>query len=306
MPHNTSLRQGLWLGLLGMAIFAATLPMTRMAVGSVEAPAMSGTFIACARAVLAAALSGAYLLARKAAWPRRADWPALAAVALGVVLGFPLLTSLAMRHVQAVHASVILGVLPLATASMGAVLQRQRPSLGFWLCALLGSALVVVYALLRSGQGGLQLAAADGLLLLAMLCAAVGYAYGARLSLHLPAAQVICWALLLALPVTLPGALLCWPQQTLPSAAWWALAYLGAGSMWLGFFAWYRGLALGGTVRVSQVQLLQPFLSMVLAIPLLGERLDALTLAFGLAVIAVVFTGRTMPVYSPSSPKEIP
>lgn len=289
-------RRGLWLGLLGVFIFALTLPMTRLATGTPEAPQLSGLYIAAGRAVVAAVLSVLFLLVARAPLPRRSDWGALALVAGGVVFGFPICTSIAMRHVEAVHASVIVGVLPLATAAVGAALQRQRPSAGFWLCALSGTALVVAYALLRSGSAGLALYPADGLLLLGMLCAAVGYGYGARLAQHLPAEQVICWALLLSLPLTLPLTLWSWPQSPVSAAAWGGFAYVAVFSMWLGFFAWYRGLALGGTVRVSQLQLLQPFLSMLLAVPLLGESLDALTLGFGLAVIAVVFAGRKMPV----------
>ena len=297
-------QRGLWLGFVGVAIFALTLPMTRVAVGTPEAPLMSGLFVALGRAVLAALLSIAFLLATRAPWPKRADWPALALTAGGVVFGFPLLTSVAMRHVEAVHAGVIVGVLPLATAVAGALLHRQRPAPRFWLCAGLGSALVVAFALLKSGQGGLRLHPADLLLLAAMACAAVGYAYGARLSQHMRAEHVICWALVASLPLTLPLAWVTWPTQALPVTAWGAFAYVSVGSMWLGFFAWYRGLALGGTVRVSQVQLLQPFLTMLFAVPVLGERLDALTLAFGIAVVATVFLGKRAPIdtRSPHTP----
>ena len=297
-PTSASVR-GMWLGLLGVAIFALTLPFTRLAVGTAEAPLMSGLFVAMGRAVAAAALSAAWLLWTRAPWPRRQDWAPLALTAMGVVLGFPLLTSIAMRHVEAVHASVIVGVLPLATAAVGALLHRQRPSLGFWACAGLGSALVVLFALLHSGSAGLHLSPADALLLGAMLCAAVGYGYGARLSQHMQAEHVICWALLLALPVTLPLAVWSWPTESLPASAWGAFGYVAVFSMWLGFFAWYRGLALGGTVRVSQVQLAQPFLSMLFAVPLLGESLDAATVGFGLAVVATVFIGKRMPVAAP-------
>jgi drug/metabolite transporter (DMT)-like permease len=288
--------RGLWLGLLGVVIFALTLPMTRLAVGTADAPQMSGAFIAMGRAVVAACLSAVFLMVTRAPLPARGDWWPLALTAGGVVFGFPLLTSIAMRHVEAVHASVIVGVLPLATAVVGAWLHRQRPSAGFWACAVVGSALVVAFAVIRSGAGGLAIQPADALLLAAMGCAAVGYGYGARLSQHMRAEHVICWALLLALPFTLPWAWLTQPQSTLPGSAWWAFGYVAVFSMWLGFFAWYRGLALGGTVRVSQVQLLQPFMSMLFAIPLLGERLDALTLGFALAVIATVFVGKKMPV----------
>ena len=292
-----SINKGLWLGLLGIVIFSVTLPMTRLAVGTPDAPQMSGVFIAMGRAVVAAVLSAALLIVTRAPLPARNDWLPLAITASGVVFGFPLLTSVAMRHVEAMHASVIVGVLPLATAAVGALLHRQRPSVGFWLCAVLGSTLVVVFAVLRSGgSNAAGISFADLLLLAAMLCAAVGYCYGGRLAHHMRAEHVICWALVMSLPITLPLSVLSWPVQTIQSAAWWGFGYVAVFSMWLGFFAWYRGLALGGTVRVSQVQLVQPFLSMLFAIALLGEKLDAVTVGFGLAVIATVFMGKKMPV----------
>ncbi|MET0311999.1 MAG: EamA family transporter, partial [Burkholderiaceae bacterium] len=187
----TQENRGLWLGFVGVAIFALTLPMTRMAVGTVEAPQMSGVFIALGRAVVAAALSALFLLATRAPLPRREDWAPLAITSAGVVFGFPLLTSLAMRYVEAVHASVIVGILPLATAVAGALLHRQRPSTAFWACAAAGSVLVVAFAVLRSGRAGLAIQPADALLLAAMACAAVGYAWGARLSQRMRAEHVI-------------------------------------------------------------------------------------------------------------------
>ncbi|WP_332823610.1 DMT family transporter [Ramlibacter sp.] len=298
-------RQGLWLGFAGVAIFALTLPMTRLAVGTPDAPLMSGAFIALGRAAVAALLSVAFLLATRAPWPRRQDWLPLLVTSAGVVFGFPLFTSVAMRYVEAVHASVIVGVLPLATALVGALLHRQRPSPGFWACAALGTLLVVAFALLRSGQG-LRLHVADLLLLAAMACAAVGYAYGGRLAQTMRAEHVICWALVIAAPVTVPLAWWTQPQSLVPGSAWAAFAYVAVFSMWIGFFAWYRGLALGGTVRVSQVQLVQPFLSMLFAVPLLGERLDAVTLGFGVVVIATVFVGRRMPVRTAAAPMRPP
>ncbi len=296
-------RRGLWLGFAGVAIFALTLPMTRLAVGTPEAPLMSGAFVALGRAAVAAAFSAIFLLVTRAPWPRRSEWWPLGITAGGVVFGFPLFTSVAMRHVEAVHASVIVGALPLATALVGALLHRQRPSGAFWACALSGSALVISFALLRSGPGtGLHLHVADVLLLAAIACAAVGYGYGARLSQRMRAEHVICWALVISWPLTLPLALWARPAAMLPASTWWAFGYVSLFSMWIGFFAWYRGLALGGTVRVSQVQLVQPFLSMVFAVPLLGEHLDLVTLGFALAVIATVFAGRRMPVRSTARP----
>ena len=296
---DSAITKGLWLGLLGIVIFSVTLPMTRLAVGTPDAPQMSGAFIAFGRAVVAAGLSAVFLLATRAPLPQRQHWLPLAITALGVVFGFPLFTSIAMRYVEAVHASVIVGVLPLATAAVGALLHRQRPSKGFWLCAALGSAMVVTFAVLRSGNtpgAGLSIQFADVLLLAAMLCAAVGYGYGGRLSQQMRAEHVICWALVISLPLTVPLALLTYPTAPLKAVTWAAFGYVAVFSMWLGFFAWYRGLALAGTVRVSQVQLVQPFMSMLFAVPLLGERLDAVTVGFALAVIATVLIGKKMPV----------
>ena len=293
MSHDE--RRGHWLGFIGVAIFALTLPMTRLAVGTPQEPLMSGVFVAMGRAAVAGLLSVVFLAVTRAPRPRRAHWPLLAWTCAGVVFGFPLFSAVAMRYVQAVHASVIVGVLPLATAVVGALLHRQRPSAGFWVCAALGALLVMAFAVLHAGHD-LTLHTADALLFAAMGCGAVGYACGARLSQAMRAEHVVCWALVAALPVTLPLTAWTRPAIAVPLAAWIGFGYVALFSMWIGFFAWYRGLALGGTVRVSQVQLVQPFLSMLFAVPLLGERLDLLTVGFGLAVIATVFIGKNMPV----------
>ncbi len=295
-------RQGLWLGFVGVAVFALTLPMTRLAVGSPEAPQMSGLFVAMARAAAAGVLSALLLRWQGAAWPTRGQWWPLALTALGVVFGFPLLTSIAMRYVSATHAAVMTGLLPLVTAAVGALLARQRPSAGFWWCAVLGAAMVVGFALYQSGGANLALHPADGLLLGAIVLASVGYAFGARLSQQMQPAHVICWALVLSLPITVPATWLSWPVQPVGPSAWAALAYVSVFSMWLGFFAWYKGLALGGTVRVSQTQLVQPILAMLVAIPLLGESFDIVSLGFGLAIIATVAIGRTMKISTPAAP----
>lgn len=287
--------RGLWLGLLGVFIFALSIPMTRLAGGSAAAPQLDPLFVALGRAAVAGLLSAVYLVFTRAAWPRREHWAPLAWTALGVVFGWPLLLGYAVRHVDAVHAAVISGVLPLATAALAALVLRQRPSAGFWACAIAGLALVLGFAAWR-GASGLQWA--DLLLLAAVLSASSGYVGGARLSTQMAPQQVICWVLVLSLPLTLPVAALSWPRQPVAWSAWGGFAYVALFSMWLGFFAWYRALALGGTLRVSQVQVLQPFLSMLLAVPLLGEALDAMTLVFGLAVIAVVWLGKRMPVHA--------
>ena len=286
-------RRGFALGALGVLIFAMTLPMTRLAVGDVSAPQLSPWFVTAGRAAVAGILSALYLLAMRAPRPARKHWPALALSGLGTVVGFPLFLGLALRQVDAMHAAVVTGVMPLGTAVVAARVLRQRPSGGFWACAVLGCALVLGFA---AWQGSGRLSAADGLLLLAVLCTSVAYVAGAQVAGVIPAQQVICWILVAALPLSLPAALWLWPPGSVSLAAWGAFAYTAVFSMWLGFFAWYRGLALGGVVRVSQVQLIQPFLALLFAVPVLGERLDPLTLVFSLAVIGVVLVGRRMPV----------
>jgi drug/metabolite transporter (DMT)-like permease len=292
------------MGLLGIVIFSATLPLTKLAVGSMAAPQLSPWFVTFGRAAVAGMLSVLYLLLRYARRgkhvPARSQWGLLAFTALGVVVGFPLFLSLALQYVPSTHGAVVTGLLPLATAVVAALWFRQQPSLAFWACAVLGTLLVLAFMVLRSadGAGRLSLHLADVFLLLAMTSAAFGYIGGARLTPSLGAEQVICWVLVISLPVTVPLAVMNAPADVyaIQSASWWAFAYVAVFSMWLGFFAWYRGLALGGAVRVSQVQLVQPFLSLLFAVPLLGERLDAVTLCFGVAVIATVFIGKKMPV----------
>ena len=292
-PRLSDASRGMWLGTLGVVIFAMTLPMTRLAVGDVLDPQLPPAFVTAGRAALAGLLSLAYLAARRAPWPGWRHARALAISALGTVVGFPLFIALALRQVDAMHAAVVTGLLPLATAAVAALALRQRASAGFWACALAGTALVLGFAA-WSGQGSLSLA--DGYLLLAMLSAAVGYVAGAQVSSVLPAQQVICWVLVGSLPLTLPLSLWSWPEHAVRAAAWGGFIYASLFSMWLGFFAWYRGLALGGVLRVSQVQLLQPFLALLFAVPVLGEKLEPMSLTFALAVMAVVFVGRKMPV----------
>ncbi|NBX47454.1 MAG: DMT family transporter [Chloroflexi bacterium] len=255
------IRRGFIIGFIGVVIFALSLPMTRLATGSTDAPQLSGVFVAFGRAVVAGALSIVYLAVTRAPRPARADRVPLAFIAGGVVIGFPLCMSVAMRYVESVHGSAILGFLPLATAVIGAWVNRQRPPAIFWGVAALGSALVMAFPFVKTGAtlGGFN--PADLLLFLSTFCAATGYVYGARLARTMTAEQVICWGCVVSLA---------------------------------GFFFWYRGLALGGTVRISQVQLVQPILGMIFSVPLLGETLDAVTITFGLAIVATVFLGRRL------------
>ena len=291
MPPET---KGLWLGVLGVAVFAVTLPMTRLATGTADAPQLTPWFITFARAALAGGLSIVFLALTRSPLPTPAQRKPLALALLGNALGYPLFLGFALRQVTSGHAAVITALLPLATAAVAAWVLHQRARLGFWVCALLGAALVVAYSLFRAHQHGqgFGLVWADLLLLGAVASAATGYVFGAKVTPTLGAEQVICWVCVMALPLTVPGALLTWPEHSVKLSAWLALGYVGVFSMWAGFFAWYRGLALGGALKVSQTQLLQPFFSILAAVPLLGEPLETVTLGFALAVVATVFAGK--------------
>jgi drug/metabolite transporter (DMT)-like permease len=299
--ENTGL---LW-GLAGVIMFAATLPMTKLAVGTVAAPQLSPWFVTFGRAAVAGLLSVLYLLWQKSRGtlnvPTRAEWPLVALTAFGVIVGFPLFLALALRTVPSTHGAVVTALLPLSTALLGALWFKQRPSKGFWACAVLGSGLVLAFMLWRQWQatGSIYLGTANIYLIIAMTTGAFGYIGGARLTPRLGSEQVICWVLVSSLPLTVPVALMFAPAQLAAIApmSWLGFAYAALFSMWIGFFAWYRALATGA-VRVSQMQLIQPFLSLLFAVPLVGERLDMLTLIFAIAVIATVYVGKRMPVNS--------
>jgi drug/metabolite transporter (DMT)-like permease len=282
-------RLGFWFGVLAVALFALTLPMSKLAVGSGAAPQLSPTFVTAGRAAAAALLSIAWLIAVRAPLPKPHHWRALAISALGTVGGFPFFLNLALRDVEAIHAAVITGVLPLATAAIASITMRSRASWTFWSLAAMGCGLVLTFAALK-GEG--RLVPADGLLLLAVLSASIGYVAGAKVSMDLPGEQTICWVLVLALPVTAPIALFALPDHPIAPSAWVGFAYVTLFSMWVGFFFWYRGLAMGGVMRVSQTQLLQPFFALLFSVPITGERLDLTTVAFASAIVLVVFASK--------------
>jgi len=281
---------GMGLGFLGVAAFSLTLPVTRHVVEH-----FTPQFVGFGRGFVAGLAAGVYLLAsRSPPPPRRMLFP-LAVVAAGVVFGFPVLSAWAMLYVPASHGAVMLGTLPLATALAGAVLSGERPSLGFWLTGITGAAAVVAFALIRN-QGGIH--PADLALIGAVLAAAIGYAEGARLSRLLGGWQVICWALVLSLPLlAVPTAIeLKRMAFAAPASTWIGFFYLSLVSQFLAFLFWYQGLALGGIARVSQVQLLQIFLTLLASALLLNETLDVTTIAFAVFVVATVALSRKMPV----------
>ena len=269
-------------GLLGVVAFSFTLPFTRIALGG----GLSPLFIGSARAVVAAVLAALVLLATRQQPPSPVHWARLAIVALGVVAGFPLLTSFAMTTTPASHGAVVIGLLPAATAVAVVLRTRERPSPSFWVFALLGSAAALVFATLQNGTPG-ALRPADLQLFGAVIAAAVGYAEGGLLARELGAWQTISWALVLAAPVMLAVAVaagVAEPPVATPTA-WLAFSYLAAVSMFLGFFAWYRGLAIGPMAQVSQIQLVQPVMGITWASFLFHEDVGPATVLGGLAVV---------------------
>ncbi|MBP2302715.1 DMT family transporter [Azospirillum picis] len=273
-------------GLLGVAIFSGSLPATRVAVEG-----FSPLFLTAARAVIAACLAACLLRGLRQMRPERGDLASLAVVALGVVVGFPLLTALALRHVTAAHSVVFIGLMPLVTATFAVLRAGERPKPAFWLFSGLGSLATAGFAL--SGDRGAS-AAGDLPMLAAVLLCGLGYAEGAALSRRLGGWQVISWALVLALPVMVPVAVATWPESwpdvrtSTGLPAWAGLGYVSVFSMLLGFVFWYRGLALGGIAGVGQLQLLQPFFGLALAAMLLGEPVAwTMVAAAGLVVLCV-------------------
>ena len=269
-----------------MVFFGLTLPVVRIALEGFDP-----WFLGFCRAMIATVAGGALLLVLRQPLPRRSDVKALILSALGVVLGFPLLSNWAMQSVPASHGGVVLGLLPLATAVAAVVWNKERPSLAFWLSGLIGSLLVVIFALLDSESLDVQIG--DAALLLGIALCGMGYAAGAELAKRIGGWQTISWALLISLPITLPGSLLTWDWNGTPSQdAWIALFYLGLFSQFLGFFFWYRGLALAGVARIGQVQLLQPFVTIAGAALLLSEEITGATWIFAVLVILTVWFGR--------------
>ncbi|SEI79838.1 DMT family transporter [Paraburkholderia diazotrophica] len=292
--------QGMLLGLIGVMIFSLTLPMTRIVVAEFS-PLLNGLGRALAASVPAAAL----LAIRREKLPTWPQLKALAVVSLGVIIAFPVFSAWAMKSVPASHGAVVNGLQPLCVAIYAAWLSHERPSKAFWASAVAGSAIVVAFAL-QAGGGAFQ--AGDLLMLVAVGIGALGYAEGARLARQMGGWQVICWALVVSAPFLLiPVAWLGWEQHvTHPGPValktWLAFGYVTLFSQFIGFFAWYAGLAMGGIARVGQVQLLQIFFTMAFSALFFGEDVAAITWIFAAAVIATVMLGRKTAVQTTARP----
>lgn len=281
---------GLGAASLGVLCFSLTVPATRAAV-----PELGALLVGAGRSVIAGALALLVLAARREHLPARADLKSLALVALGVVFGFPLCSAIALRSVPAVHALVIIGLVPMATALMAVLRNGERPSPKFWLASSLGAASVFAFGFT---QASLHVAFADGWMLAAVLSAAFGYSEGARLTPRLGGWRVISWALVLSLPLTLGLSLWAVRAEPLPAAiswrAWLGLAYVGVVSMYLGFFAWYRGLTRTTIARASQVQLAQPVLGFLWCWLLLSERVTAeMSFTAGFVLLCAAWASRS-------------
>jgi drug/metabolite transporter (DMT)-like permease len=285
---------GFGYGFLGVLIFSLTLPATRIAVSGFDP-----VFVGLGRAIVAAGLSLILLSIARQTIPPARFLPNFAIVAGGVVIGFPLLSAIAMQDAAASHGAVITGILPLATALCGVWRAGERPSPQFWIFASLGSALVICFAFV-SGGGSLRWT--DLAMFGAVGAAALGYAEGAVLARIFGSWQVICWALILAVPVLIP---IVWQHtpsnfSSIPLAASFGFLYVSVFSMFLGFFAWYHGLAIGGVARIGQLQLMQPFLTIMASAILLGEHLSIETIGFAAAVIGCVILGKRTQIVAKS------
>lgn len=283
MNDSTS---GLVNGLLGVVIFSASLPATRVAVADFDP-----TFLTVARASIAGLLAIGLLALFREKWPARSDLIPLTVVSLGVVVGFPLLTALALRHVTSAHSIVFIGLLPLATAIFGVLRGGERPRPAFWIFSVAGSAVVAGFAF---SQGLSASPIGDALMLAAIIVCGLGYAEGGKLSRRLGGWQVISWALVLSLPLMAALTLLTLPPSfaDVGAGAWIGLAYVSLFSMLIGFVFWYRGLAQGGIAAVGQLQLLQPFFGLAIAATLLGEAVSPAMILVTLAVVACVALAR--------------
>ena len=276
---------GLAWGFAGVLVFSFTLPFTRIAVATLDP-----LFVSAGRALVAAVLAAVVLIVTRTPLPARRFWPRILIVAGGVVVGFPLLTSIALQTAPAAHGAVVIGLLPAATAAVAVLRGRERPSRVFWVASVAGAVAVLVFTVLSSGGfGGVHVS--DLLLLGAVVAAAVGYAEGGLLAREIGSWQVICWALVAVAPlmIVLTGVSAAQHpplDQGTGVEGWIAFGYVSLFSMFLGFFAWYRGLGIGPIATVSQMQLLQPVLTIVWAALLLGEPLTPLTLAGAAAVKA--------------------
>jgi drug/metabolite transporter (DMT)-like permease len=281
---------GFALGIIGVFMFAGTLPATRLAVATIDP-----LFLTAVRATIAGCTGALLLLLLRRPWPSAAQWRQIGLAGLCTIIGFPVLMALAMASVPAAHGGVVLGIMPLATVAAAALVAHERPSAGFWLASTIGAGIVIVFVL-RAGTEGLTLA--DVFLLGTVAAGAFGYALSGELSRHMPGWEVICWQVLLFLPLSALATILLWPASLAhtPWPAWAGLAYVALVSQLSAFFVFNAAMAMAGVARTGQLMLLQPFVIVALAWPVNGEPIELATLAYAAAVVATVIIGQRMRV----------
>ena len=281
---------GLIYGFIGVLCFSGTLPATRIAVTNLDP-----TFVGLGRALVAAAFASVLLRFTRQPIPHRLYWRGLGIVVGGVIIGFPLLSAWAMEQLPASHGAIVTGILPLFTAILATLHGGEKPSIGFWVASFVGSMTIVTFALIE-GNGSIKFA--DMVLIVAVIAAAFGYAEGGKLAKILGAWQVICWALIFSVPILITPVALVVLKNGIDASpyAWLGFGYVSIISIFLAFFAWYRGLAMGGIARVSQVQLLQPFLSILFSAFFLREKITILMMITALIVVMSVAIGRRQPI----------
>ncbi|MEU6975914.1 DMT family transporter [Streptomyces sp. NPDC046371] len=280
-------RRGTLLAALGVVSFSLTFPSTVWGLES-----FGPWSLVAVRSVLAAVIAGAFLLVGRVPLPERRHWAGLAVVAGGVVVGFPLLTTLALRTSTTSHAAVVVGLLPLTTAAFAAIRTGRRPSRTFWVAAVAGAVVVLGFTLQQSGGAVSQ---GDLYLFGALLVCAAGYTEGGRLARLMPGWQVIGWALVLCLPLTVAGSAVALAHEPVHLTAHGiaGLVWVAAGSTFFGLYVWYRGMAAIGIPRASQLQLAQPLLTLFWSVTVLGEHLSpAAPVAAGAVLVCIAVTQR--------------
>lgn len=290
-------KKGFLYGLIGIIIFSVTPPATKIALGF-PIPQMSAEFITFGRSSVAGFISLFYLIYFKKKFPNPKQLLTLSIISISLTICFPLFLALGLLHSTSVHSAVILGFLPLATAIIASFYFKHKASAGFWICAVLGGLMVIIYSLLHSKNfyNAFKISYSDIFLFMSVMSASIGYNVGAKLSRDNESITVISSALVIILPFHLLLAIHYFPKYSIHLVSWLAFFYVATFSQWVGLFMWFRGLHLGGPVKVSQIQLLMTFFTFGFSILMLGESLDWLTIIFSLVIIVIIYISKKMDV----------
>lgn len=287
--------KGLIYGFLGIVIFSITPVATKIALG-LNNNQLSAEFITFGRSALAGFLSFLYIFLYRKKIPQKKNLLNFLIIALCLSILFPLSLTFGLIHSTSIHAGVILAFLPLATAILASIYFRQKVSKGFWLCAFFGSIIIIIYILINNNNLNtiFKISHYDILFFISVIAAAIGYVFGAKLTKVMAASEVISWALVIVMPFHFSLSIYYFPKNEISIISWLGFLYVSLFSQWIGFFAWYKGLDLGGAVLVSQIQLLMPFFTFFFSISLLGERIDLLTIFFSILIVFIIFLSKKL------------